>query len=419
MVDDWSQVIPHDVMRIYRAKRDEAHRSVTSKYTILGFISSGTYGRVYKAQSKDEEGKLHAIKKFKPDKDGDIATYTGISQSAIREIALNREISHKNIVALKEVILEDKSIYMVFEYAEHDFLQVIHHYSQTLRSHIPHDLLKSLIYQLLNGLLYLHDSHILHRDLKPANILITATGIVKIGDLGLARLTYQPLQPLFAGDKVVVTIWYRSPELLMGSKHYHKAVDCWAVGCVMAELASLRPIFKGEEAKLDSKKNVPFQKDQLLKVIDVLGKPDERSWPGMRNTPEYHNVKRLEDSPNRLDAWCKQPVNFLSKLFIFDPDKRMNAREALLHGWFQEDPKPTYNVFQQQLSSPAQLPPQRRITQDEAPSMMPAQATHAQHLPAQFTQQQHLQGQTHGSVTSFASMSAGHGGHSRKKARIG
>ncbi|KAN0126675.1 kinase-like protein [Russula decolorans] len=425
MVDDWSQAIQHDVMRIYRAKRDEAHRSVTLKYTILGFISSGTYGRVYKAQSKDEDGRLHAIKKFKPDKDGDIATYTGISQSAIREIALNREICHENIVALKEVILEDKSIYMVFEYAEHDFLQVIHHYSQTLRSHIPHDLLKSLIYQLLNGLQYLHDSHILHRDLKPANILITSTGIVKIGDLGLARLTYQPLQPLFAGDKVVVTIWYRSPELLMGSKHYHKAVDCWAVGCVMAELASLRPIFKGEEAKLDSKKNVPFQKDQLLKVIEVLGKPDEREWPGMKNTPEYHNVKRLDGAPNRLDAWCKQrslpptAVNFLSKLFIYDPDKRMNARDALSHNWFQEDPQPTFNVFQHQLNTPSQLPPQRRITLDEAPSMMPAQPTHAQHLPAQFTQPQHLQGQTHGSVTSFASVSVGHGGHSRKKARLG
>ncbi|KAI9513215.1 kinase-like protein [Russula earlei] len=425
MVDDWSQALQHDVMRVYRAKRDEAHRHVSHKYTILGFISSGTYGRVYKAQSKDEDGKLHAIKKFKPDKDGDIATYTGISQSAIREIALNREICHENIVALKEVILEDKSIYMVFEYAEHDFLQVIHHYSQTLRSHIPHDLLKSLIFQLLNGLLYLHDSHILHRDLKPANILITSTGIVKIGDLGLARLTYQPLQPLFAGDKVVVTIWYRSPELLMGSKHYHKAVDCWAVGCVMAELASLRPIFKGEEAKLDSKKNVPFQKDQLLKVIEVLGKPDEREWPGMKHTPEYHNVKRLEDSPSRLDSWCKQrslppvAINFLSKLFIYDPDKRMNAREALLHSWFQEDPQPTYNVFKHQLNTPSQLPPQRRITLDEAPSMMPAQPTHAQHLPAQFTQPQHLQGQTHGSVTSFASLSVSHGGHTRKKTRLG
>jgi len=207
---------------------------------------------------------------------------------------LNKEIDHENIVALKEVILEDKSIYMVFEYAEHDFLvcsgvpyplfsidlilyfikQVIHHHSQTLRAPISTAVLKSLIYQLLNGLIYLHSAHILHRDLKPANILITSNGVIKIGDLGLARLIYQPLQPLFAGDKVVVTIWYRAPELLLGAKHYSKAIDCWAVGCVMAELASLRPIFKGEEAKLDSKKNVPFQRDQLLKIFEVIGTPD-------------------------------------------------------------------------------------------------------------------------------------------------
>jgi cyclin-dependent kinase 8/11 len=115
----------------------------------------------------------------------------------------------------------------------------------------------------------------------------------------------------------------------------------------------------------------------------------------------------------------------------------MTAREALSHSWFQEDPQPTYksvwfvftvrieienlfiSVFQHQLNTPSQLPPHRRITMDEAPSMMPAQATHAQHLPAQFTQPQHLQGQTHGSVTSFASLSVGHGGHTRKKTRLG
>jgi cyclin-dependent kinase 8/11 len=283
-----------DPMRIYRAKRDAAHRTVTSKYNILGFISSGTYGRVYKAQSVESESVMYAIKKFKPDKEGDVITYTGISQSAIREIALNREISHENVVALKEVILEDKSIYMVFDYAEHDFLQVIHHYSQTLRIQIQSQVLKSLVYQLLNGLVYLHSTHILHRDLKPANILITASGTVKIGDLGLARLIHKPLQPLFAGDKVVVTIWYRAPELLMGAKHYNKAIDCWAVGCVFAELASLRPIFKGEEAKLDSKKNVPFQRDQLLKIFEVLGTPDERDWPGVCDMPEYQNMKRLD-----------------------------------------------------------------------------------------------------------------------------
>ena len=151
---------------------------------------------------------------------------------------------------------------------------MIHHHSQTLRVAISQHVLKSLTYQLLNGLLYLHDAHIIHRDLKPANVLITSNGVVKIGDLGLARLTHQPLQPLFAGDKVVVTIWYRAPELLLGAKHYNKSIDIWAVGCVIAELASLRPIFKGEEAKLDSKKNVPFQRDQMLKIAEVLGNPD-------------------------------------------------------------------------------------------------------------------------------------------------
>ncbi|KAI0315157.1 kinase-like domain-containing protein [Amylostereum chailletii] len=413
MVEDWTTVLNNDPMRLYRAKRDEAHRNVTSKYNILGFISSGTYGRVYKAQSKDNEGKLHAIKKFKPDKEGDVVTYTGISQSAIREIALNREISHVNVVALKEVILEDKSIYMVFEYAEHDFLQVIHHYSQTMRTPIPNAVLKSLIYQLFNGLLYLHSCHILHRDLKPANILITSAGVVKIGDLGLARLTYQPLQPLFAGDKVVVTIWYRAPELLLGAKHYHKAVDCWAVGCVMAELASLRPIFKGEEAKLDSKKVVPFQKDQLLKILEVLGTPVESEWPGIRDMPEYNNARRLDAYPNRLYEWCRQRIasnagyDLLRLLFTYDPDRRLTAKEALTHKWFFEDPRPTDNVFQS-VSTP-HMPPHRRITQDDAPSMMPAQPP--------VSHPQHMQGTTQ-SASSFASMSAsGAAMHvSRKKA---
>lgn len=446
MLDEWSHnMFQTDPMRIYRAKRDASHRGVTSKYTILGFISSGTYGRVYKAQSVDCDGMVYAIKKFKPDKEGDVVTYTGISQSAIREMGLNKEISHANVVALKEVILEDKSIYMVFEYAEHDFLQVIHHYSQTLRIQIQSMVLKPMVYQLLNGLVYLHSAHILHRDLKPANILITASGVVKIGDLGLARIIYQPLQPLFAGDKVVVTIWYRAPELLMGAKHYHKAIDCWAVGCVFAELASLRPIFKGEEAKLDSKKNVPFQRDQLLKIFEVLGTPDEKDWPGVRDTPEYQSMKRLDPYQNRLAEWCQSRIrsphghDLLRQLFAFDPDKRLTAKDALTHKWFQEDPRPTWNVFQ--YIPVHQLPPQRRITQDEAPSMMgvpaPTQAQSQPHIPPAHAhgQVQHLTQQSQGnpsqqskpgSTTSFTSVSAGgahvsgnQGGTARKKTKIG
>ena len=90
MLDEWSSnILQHDPMLLYRHKRDGSHGSVTSKYEILGFISSGTYGRVYKARSLSD-GAIHAIKKFKPDKEGDVVTYTGISQSAIREIAVRR-----------------------------------------------------------------------------------------------------------------------------------------------------------------------------------------------------------------------------------------------------------------------------------------------------------------------------------------
>ncbi|KAJ7837013.1 kinase-like domain-containing protein [Mycena olivaceomarginata] len=402
-----ASILQNDPMRMYRSKRDAARRSVSSKYSILGFISSGTYGRVYKAQSLGEDAKIHAIKKFKPDKEGDVITYTGISQSAIREIALNREIDHENIVALKEVILEDKSIYMVFEFAEHDFLQVIQHHATTLRTAITQPVLKSLIYQLFNGLIYLHSCHILHRDLKPANILINAQGVVKIGDLGLARLIYQPLQPLFAGDKVVVTIWYRAPELLMGAKHYNKAIDCWAVGCVMAELASLRPDLQGRRGQ-----------GSALKIFEVLGTPEENDWPGVKDMIEYQNMKRLDPYTNRLYEWCQTRVrspsgyDLLRQLFAYDPDNRLTAKEALQHKWFHEDPYPTWNAFQ---AAQQQMPPHRRITQDEAPSMVP--------LPAA-----PFNSQTQSKPGSSASMSGGgpyvvpsggNGGNGRKKQRMG
>ncbi|KAL7412352.1 kinase-like domain-containing protein [Mrakia frigida] len=388
-------------MRAYRASMDERRRNVLDSYFIMGFISSGTYGRVYKARLKPStatfdptrptrpgdlegrEGELYAIKKFKPDKEGEVVTYTGISQSAIREIAINRELHHINVVALREVILEEKSIFMVFGYAEHDFLQIIHHHSQTLRSPIPASTLKSLLHQLINGVLYLHTHHILHRDLKPANILVTSSGVVKIGDLGLARVSRDPLQPLWQGDKVVVTIWYRSPELLLGGRHYTGAVDMWAVGCIYAELLTLRPIFKGEEAKIDNKKNLPFQKDQMTKIVEVLGSIDKEKWPALLQYPEAPHLSRMERHYPTLPSWyknksppsCSSPNGYhlLSALFEFDPEKRITAREALACAWFTEDsPRPSLNAF---INTPLSYP-DRRVTNDDAgdPKMGSSQA---------------------------------------------
>ncbi|KAG2218511.1 hypothetical protein INT45_004113, partial [Circinella minor] len=307
-----------------------------------------------------------AIKKFKPDREGDNHHYVGISQSACREIALCRELKHDNIVSLEEVLLEDKAIFMVFESAGSDFLQIIHFHLHTEDKPIPEIIVKSLLWQLINSVAYLHANWVLHRDLKPANVLLTSEGVVKTGDLGLARLFNRPLQPLFNGDKVVVTIWYRAPELLFGSRHYTKAVDMWAVGCIFGELLALKPIFKGEEAKMDSKKNVPFQRSQLTKIFEVLGTPTKERWPTIDQLPDYSYLSSFPMCPNNLKHLPGLPksesgFNLLAQLLDYDPAKRITAEKALSHPYFQEEPRPVMNVLSQQGAEY----PLRRITQDD------------------------------------------------------
>lgn len=354
---------------------------VVDKYKVVGFISSGTYGRVYKALGRHGQPGEFAIKKFKPDKEGEQVQYSGISQSAVREMALCSELKHDNVIRLIEIILEDKCIFMVFEYAEHDLLQIIHHHTQQPRHSIPPSTVKSIMFQLLNGCQYLHSNWVLHRDLKPANIMVTSSGQVKIGDLGLARLFYKPLHSLWSGDKVVVTIWYRAPELLLGSRHYTPAIDMWAVGCIFAELLSLRPIFKGEEAKMD-KKTVPFQRNQMQKIVDIMGMPTKERWPYLPSMQEYNNLNMLQPpmlhpghhggghhgshhaksqvaSTSHLEKWYYSTIGshsstsspnsngslaalgaegykLLSGLLEYDPERRLTAAQALQHPFFQQ-----------------------------------------------------------------------------------
>lgn len=313
-------------------------------------------------------------------------------------MALCSELSHPNLIHLVEIILEDKCIFMVFEYAEHDLLQIIHHHTQPARHPIPGSTIKSILFQLLNGLLYLHSNWVLHRDLKPANIMVTAGGEVKIGDLGLARIFYKPLHSLYSGDKVVVTIWYRAPELLLGSKHYTPAVDMWAVGCIFAELLSHRPIFKGEEAKMDGKKTVPFQRNQLQKIVEILGMPTKERWPGLVHQPEYAQLQyfgnstsgggppsKSSSSTSSLEKWYwstlrnqrsnssvtsnslgQEGLNLLSELLEYDPEKRLTAEEALRHAYFTADGQEASSNCFEGLESEY---PHRRVTQEDHDSL--------------------------------------------------
>lgn len=389
----------------YRTRKDLNRQQVLLKYLILGYIAAGTYGKVYKARSKsvlnnetedsahpeskealrilpkletvtkDEDVQFFAIKKFKSDNHlstksavpaghdingNEIVHYTGISQSAIREMSLCRELNHKNITKLMEIILENKSIYMIFEFFEHDLLQIIHSHSHPEIKPIPEQTVKSLIWQVLNGVTFLHKNWIVHRDLKPANIMVSSDGVVKIGDLGLARKFNNPLQSLYTGDKVVVTIWYRAPELLLGARYYTPAIDLWAVGCILAELLSLRPIFKGEEAKIDlnNKKTIPFQKSQLQKIFEILGTPTTEMWPNIQKYPDFFIFHQIFIHGNptvyspSLNSWYKiiggknrNCITLLRDLFQYDPSLRISADEALVHPFFLENSRVCENAF--------------------------------------------------------------------------
>ncbi|SCU88264.1 LAFA_0E11650g1_1 [Lachancea sp. 'fantastica'] len=326
--------------------------------------------RVIIASPTKKSPMLFAIKKFKTEREGvEQLHYTGISQSACREMSLCRELRNKHLTNLVEIFLEHKSIYMVSEFAEHDLLQIIHFHSHPEKRLIPPRMLKSIIWQILDGVSYLHQNWILHRDLKPANIMVTVDGCVKIGDLGLARKFHNMVQTLYTGDKVVVTIWYRAPELLLGARHYTPAIDLWAVGCIFAELIGLRPIFKGEEAKMDSKKSVPFQANQLQRILEVLGSPNDKSWPDIYKYPEYEQLSNFPRYRDNLPVWYhsaggrnKEALDLLYLLLQYDPISRIDAVDALEHPYFtSEEPAVCENVFE---GLKYKYPPRRIHTND-------------------------------------------------------
>ncbi|XP_054050363.1 cyclin-dependent kinase 8 isoform X2 [Rissa tridactyla] len=255
-------------------------------------VGRGTYGHVYKAKRKDgKDDKDYALKQIEG---------TGISMSACREIALLRELKHPNVISLQKVFLShaDRKVWLLFDYAEHDLWHIIkfHRASKANKKpvQLPRGMVKSLLYQILDGIHYLHANWVLHRDLKPANILVMGEGPergrVKIADMGFARLFNSPLKPLADLDPVVVTFWYRAPELLLGARHYTKAIDIWAIGCIFAELLTSEPIFHCRQE--DIKTSNPYHHDQLDRIFNVMGFPADKDWEDIKKMPEHSTLMK-------------------------------------------------------------------------------------------------------------------------------
>lgn len=338
----------------FKLKTNEQRERVEDKFDFEGCkVGRGTYGHVYKAKQKDcPNGKYFALKQIEG---------TGISMSACREIALLRELKHSNVIALQRVFLShaDRKVWLLFDFAEHDLWHIIKYHraskAQKKAVPVPKPMVKSLLYQILDGIHYLHSNWVLHRDLKPANILVMGEGPekgrVKIADMGFARLFNAPLKPLADLDPVVVTFWYRAPELLLGARHYTKAIDIWAIGCIFAELLTCEPIFHCRQE--DIKTSNPYHHEQLDRIFHVMGFPQEKDWEDIRKMPEHGTLQKDFRKTNYVSAslWkymekhkVKQDskaFQLLSKLLVMDPNKRITSDQSLQDPYFKEEPLPT------------------------------------------------------------------------------
>ncbi|KXX79010.1 Serine/threonine-protein kinase ppk23 [Madurella mycetomatis] len=333
-------------------------RSVEN-YDKLNDIEEGAYGWVSRARQL-ATGKVVALKRLKIDpKDR-----SGLPVTGLREIQILKDCDHRNVVKLQEVVVgEDTSkienIFLVLEFIEHDLKSILEDMPEPfLASEV-----KTLLLQLASGVSYLHDNWILHRDLKTSNLLLNNRGQLKIADFGMARYVGDPPPKL---TQLVVTLWYRAPELLLGAARYTSAVDMWSVGCIFGELLTREPLLQGRN-----------EVDELTKIFELCGIPTEESWPSFRRLPNARGLRLPSKASSAMTGSAiraKFPllttagVSLLNGLLALDPEKRPSAKEILAHEYFKQDPKPKQEAMFPTFPSKAGQERRRRRETPNAPA---------------------------------------------------
>ncbi|XP_073482765.1 serine/threonine-protein kinase ICK isoform X1 [Aquarana catesbeiana] len=284
-----------------------------NRYTTIKQLGDGTYGSVLLARST-ESGELVAIKKMKR------KFYSWEECMNLRELKSLRKLNHPNVIKLKEVIRENDQLYFVFEYMKENLYQLMKDRNKLF----PETTIRNIMFQILQGLAFIHKYGFFHRDLKPENLLCMGPELIKIADFGLARETRS--RPPYTD--YVSTRWYRAPEVLLRSTNYNSPIDVWAVGCIMAEVYTLRPLFPGSS-----------EIDTIFKICQVLGTPKKTDWPEGYQLATAMNFHWPQCVPNNLKSLIpnasSEGIQIMRDMLQWDPKKRPTASKALRHPYFQ------------------------------------------------------------------------------------
>ena len=302
------------------------------RYKMINLVGDGTYGLVYLAFNQvrsfipivssmpmmilQETREKVAIKTMKR------KYHSWGEVMDLREVKSLKKLNHPNVVKLKEVIRENNRLYFVFEYVKGDLLGLMRDQQEPF----PESSVRTIIFQILQALAYMHRNGFFHRDLKPENILCSSPEMVKIADFGLAR----EIRSSPPYTDYVSTRWYRAPEVLLRSTNYSSPIDVWAVGCIMAELYTRRPLFPGSS-----------EIDQIYKICSVLGTPSHTDWAQGHQLavnmsfkfPQFSSTHLSQVLGNRVGA---RAISLLYSIISWNPSWRSSAQESLKHSYFRQ-----------------------------------------------------------------------------------